>query len=576
MEELWRERKEGAPAASLQKKWGPLLSQFLWQRDIVEEKEVEDFINPKLSSLRSPYELKNLKESAERLGAAVTDGQKICVYGDYDIDGTCGMHLLYSFLQQCCAKKEQVSYLQPDRFSDGYGVHPELIEKLKKQGVEVIVTVDTGITAFEGVRKAQQLGLDVIITDHHKQTGDLPATDYIVNPNQDLDKSSLSYLCGAGVAFYLAIAVRGVLKKQAYFKAVVPDIRQWLDLFVLGTISDVVDLVDQNRLLSKHGLRRLRQTERIGLKALVARSCDLEQELKAEDVGFRIGPRLNATSRMGRSELFSELLVCTDEDRAQKIVDEVFTLNEKRKAIQEECFKEALVVAEAAKKQNTDLRVLVVQGPWHEGVIGIVAAKLCEKYKCPCAVLAVNKEKGTAKASMRNFASLFSSVKLLEACSDLLLKFGGHPAAAGFEIELAKISDFNQKINQAADDYAKTQADQEHFCYYDGELPKDISLLDVKNLSKAEPFGKGNSTPLFLLKNFECEWSKIKIMKELHFKASTPEGFDLLAFSKVEALKQMLNGRAKLNLDLLVVPEINVFRGRAKIQMRVERMQESL
>ncbi len=539
-----------------------LISQILWQRGLTNDKDIEVFLNPRLESLQNPFRLQNLEGAALRLARAITNQESIVVYGDYDIDGMSGLALLASFFRACGA--ENVSTYQPERLEEGYGVHPEAMRKLAAAGAQVIVTVDTGIAALEAAKEAKSLGVDLIITDHHQQILDLPEAAFVVNPNQFTDTSGLGYLSGTGVAFYLALALRVTLRSQGTFATrPEPDIKNWLDLFVLGTIADSVSLVGENRILVKAGLAFLPRSQRPGLKALMAKCLANPQSVSVRDVGFSIAPKLNAASRLGRADLSTKLLLTTSIEEAESLVEEILDLNTQRSSIQAQVFAEA---QEQALRQIEVFSppVLVVHGAWHEGVLGIVAAKLVEKFGRPSIVLGkhgLNKVRG----SMRTLEH-FSCIRALESCKDLLIKYGGHRMAAGMQLAQSDLEDFCTELWKGASSYLNTLSESPPL-KHDGILPRKLGVADIEAIEALGPWGNGNPEPLFLLENFDFEGAQV--LKEEHIKCKSTAGLELIGFFKAKELRILqMSGNQKF--DVLVTPEINRFRGAKSVQLRLQ------
>ena len=564
-------RKEPIPT-SLLERHGPLLGTFLWARGLDSEDSVENFLNPKLEDLSSPFKILNMKAASLRLAAALSNNESIAVYADYDMDGMSGLALLVSFFESCGAKT--VTPYQPHRFEDGYGVHPDAIRTLADQGIKVIVTVDTGISASEAALEAKKCGVDLIITDHHKQLSDLPETPYILNPNQRLDDCGMTYLSGAGMAFYFAIAVRATLRSQGYFtkrQLAEPDLRQWLDLFVLGTVADSVDLVGDNRALVRSGLRQLIASERPGIKALRELTVPNAKYLSARDVSFSITPKLNAASRLGKAHLSTELLMTKDSARAQELASELMSLNEERGRIQSQVFDEAFGQAQDQVAAQ-DPPVLVVHGDWHEGVLGVVAAKLTEKFSRPTIVLTkVSNDLDMLRGSMRTLAPV-SCVKALDACQDLLHKYGGHAMAAGLQMKSRFIDDFSDRIWQSTRNFLSTLTEKA-IVSFDDFLPQAIDLANVEALEVTSPWGSGNPEPLYRVNGIEL--GSIQMMGGgQHLKCQIMDGITVIGFFKAEDVERLKKIGAR-RFDALVTPEINRFRNQKTVQLRLQYVRPS-
>jgi len=564
----WVLRRPEEPAPSLISEFGPLLGGILWARGFDAPPAAQAFLNPSFEGLTSPFKMQDMQAAAERLAQAVTSGECICVYADYDMDGISGLALLESFLKACGTT--QVSHYQPHRFDDGYGLHPEALAELHGQGVKVVVTVDTGTTALAAAAKARELDLHLIITDHHQTIPELPDTPWLVNPNRPDDESGLGYLSGVGVAFYLCIALRSVLRERGWFKEKglsEPDLRKWLDLFTLGTVGDVVDLKNDNRVLVRTGLEQLLRTRRAGLRCLVDRVFAGTRRISARDVGFSLVPKLNAASRMGQAELSTRLLLCDDPVVAGQIVDKIIELNTQRSDIQAQVFAEAL--EQAVLQMEQDPKVLTVRGPWHEGVLGIVAAKIGERFGRPAIVLAEMEagEEKLLRGSMRAKAPCHC-VKLLDGASAHLIRYGGHQAAAGMQMKASSWDGFVSDLARTAEqlDYDQTQE-----LAFDGEIDRPPSLEDIVRLERLAPWGAGNPEPLLLMRRVPV--SLLGLLKEVHVKGKVG-GADVIGFSR-GAEFEALRAQKVEHIDVLAVPEINIFRNQPKVQLRIEGLRAS-
>ena len=564
----WQTRRSEPLPEGFEKQFGALLAPLLWARGFSSENDALEFLNPKMDQLTSPSRLANMDISAERLAQAIHAGEQITVYSDYDMDGMSGMALLYSFLKEIGCQK--VSHYQPHRFDEGYGVHPEAIRTLAKEGAQLIITVDTGISANEAAKVARELGLTLIITDHHKQLGELPDTPFVLNPNQHADNSGLNFLSGAGMAMYLAIAVRAVLRNQGFFRTrPEPDLRLWLDYFVLGTVADHVSLVGDNRILVRAGLLQFMKSERPGIKALRQKTLPNATSVSERDLGFSVIPKLNAASRLGKAHLSTELLITENPLRAEELATELLSLNEERSRIQAGVYEEALCQANE-QMLSLDPPIVVVHGAWHEGVLGVVAAKLVEKFGKPSVVLTKVSEGSLLRGSMRTTDPI-SCIRALEACKEMLIRYGGHTKAAGLLMEFGSIKDFSEKI------WAQTKAFISELTSslpieYESELPKKLTLAQVEALQEASPWGTGNPEPMFLLR--ELAVKNIKELGGQHIRCQIMDGCTLIGFFKASELNK-LKSLGTQSIDALVTPEINRFRGQSTVQLRVQYVRPS-
>jgi single-stranded-DNA-specific exonuclease len=568
----WVRRKPGPAPEPYLEKFGSLLGRVLWARGYDSPSDAEEFLNPKLEQISTPFKLLNMDASSDLVAEAIIQKKPIAVYADYDMDGMSGLALLVSFFRTL-TDSPIVPY-QPHRFEDGYGVHASAIETLADQGVKLVITVDTGITAVEAARAAKKRGVDFVITDHHLQVGELPDTLYTINPNQKACMSGLRYLSGAGVAFYLAIAVRKKLRDKGFFvkdgvAQQEPDLRQWLDFFVLGTIADHVDLVDDNRILTRAGLRVLLNSTRPGIAALRSKVLPNAKFISTRDVGFSMTPKLNAASRLGKAQLSTELLLTEDPVRGEELANELMTLNDERSKIQSLVFEEALAQANSQVAKD-DPPVLVVHGNWHEGVLGVVAAKLTDKFGRPSIVLTKLHDLEMHRGSMRTLAPV-SCVRALDACRDLLHRYGGHKMAAGLQIKSHSITEFRERLWDGTKKFLATLTELEPVSF-DEDLPENLSFSEVEALEGTSPWGSGNPEPLFKVKSIDL--SAIQMLKGQHLKCQLSNGLEVIGFFKSDDVERLKKTGSK-SFDALVTPEINRFRNQKNIQLRLHYVRPS-
>jgi single-stranded-DNA-specific exonuclease len=564
----WIKRAGEAVPESHLKLYGSLLGPLLWSRGFHSTNEADQFLNPKLDQISSPFLINNMEAASEHLARALTNNEKIAVYADYDMDGMSGLALLISFFKSIGC--ENTVFYQPDRFAEGYGVHDSAIETLASMNVKHIITVDTGISAQSAAKLCKEKSIHLVITDHHKQLNELPDTPFVINPNQTADTSGLTYLSGAGVAFYLAIGIRAKLRAAGFFKnKVEPDLRELLDLFVLGTIADHVDLVGDNRILVRAGLRILVSSDRPGVKALREKTLPQASLISSRDVAFSVTPKLNAASRLGQAHLSTELLTTENYERAQELAKILLDLNEKRSQIQSEVFDEAYKMAQDQITES-DPPVIVVQGQWHEGVLGVVAAKLTEKLGRPSIVLTRLEESELLRGSMRTLAPV-SCVKALDTCRDLLSRYGGHKMAAGLQLDHKIFESFTERIWAKTKSFLESWSEFEPL-HFDDELPSKFAMEDVEALDGASPWGNGNPEPLFRIQGLEI--AQLKVLSGQHLKCQLNDNRTLIGFFKNEEFERLKKSGAS-HFDALVTPEINRFRNQKNIQLRLHYVRPS-
>ena len=466
----------------------PVLARILMGRGIDTADLIREFLDPSLASLHDPFLLPDMEPASDRLARAVRDGEKICVHGDYDVDGVTGAALLVRALR---ALKADVEYRLPHRRHEGYDIKPASVEELAANGVKLIVTCDCGINAIEAVARANELGVDVIITDHHQPGHELPAAIAVVDPKRRDAAYPFPELAGVGVAYKLAQAlVRKLDANEESFKA------RFVDLVTLGTVADVVPLLGENRALVKHGLAAVSSSKKTGIRTMLQVSNLTGKPLSTYSVAFVLAPRINAVGRMDDASKALELLLTSDERQAGLLAAEMERHNSDRKAEQERIMLEAIERVESKDLERTRVLVLSAEG-WNTGVVGIAAGKICDMYGRPAILLSRDEACGVACGSARSVAG-FDILAGLIHCDELLERYGGHTMAAGMAVQLANLDAFEEKINAYA---AETITEEELVprIMLDAELhASDISRELVDAIAGLEPFGQGNPEPLFM------------------------------------------------------------------------------
>lgn len=457
--------------------------------------QFKEFLLKSKKSIKHPSGLKDMDKAVDRIVQAVENNEKIVVYGDYDVDGITSTSLLYDFLQSVGA---DVTYYIPDRMDEGYGINIKAITRFIKEGINLVVTVDCGITAVGEVDFAKCSGLDVIITDHHTCKEEIPAAAAVVNPKRHDDTYPFKGLAGVGVAFklVLATAIRMGLNTGECFD-------KYVDLAAIGTVADVMDLKDENRVIVEKGLEQIRKLERPGVKALLESAGALSRPITSTTIAFAVAPRLNAAGRIGSALKSVELMLEKDEEKARVLAEELDSENELRKQTEQNIYNEALAMI--ASDPNFDKKKVIVlaKEDWHQGVIGIVASKLLEDFYKPCILISLDRN-GRGKGSGRSIRG-FSLFEALTVCDKHLINFGGHAAAAGLGILKGNIKAFETEINKYADKVLKPE-NMVKVIEIDSVLDKNsINLQSVKQLSYLEPFGMGNEQPVFVVKSAVIE-----------------------------------------------------------------------
>ncbi len=536
-----------------------IMSKLLLARD-VKYNEIDKFLNGTLKDIKDPYLLKDMNKLVDRIDKAIQNKEKICIYGDYDVDGITSITIMYQFLSSLGA---DVTYYLPDRLIEGYGVNTSALDVIKKRGVSLVITVDCGITAVEETKYAKSIGLDICITDHHECAEILPDAIAIVNPKQKDDSSEYKFHAGVGVAFkcLMALSKKYGLSENSYLK--------YLDIVAIGTISDIVALTDENRIISKYGLAMIKNTQNIGLKALIE-LLDIK-EIDSTAVSFSLAPRINACGRMGKAGVAVELLLEKDFEKAKQIAITLDELNTKRQEIEKEIFENAIDMINANGMENKKSIVLYNKS-WHNGVIGIVASKLVNMYQKP--VILLTKENNVIRGSGRcqQGISLYDS---LTKCKDTLIQFGGHELAAGLSIEEENLQKFIDEFEKVIFEEVGDK-EPEQIIDIDMQIfEKDLNVSLIKDLYKLRPYGQSNKVPQFLYKGLKI--TAIRTLKDdKHLKLTLKDNkflLDALAFSQGNRRDELRLGD---KIDVVCSVEVNTFTSPRTIQLILQDFKKSV
>lgn len=535
----------------------PLIAKILLSHGV---ESFSEFLYPTLDKLHDPFLMRGMQQAVERICKAIDCKQRILIFGDYDVDGITSTALLVRFLK--AAGASEVLYKIPDRFRDGYGLKSSVIDFCREKHIDLLITVDCGITSVSEVDYGKENGIDVIITDHHECKEQLPDAVAVLNPKQPDCEYPFKHLAGVGVAFKLLQALAETLDlNQAGF------LDEYVDITAIGTIADVMPLVGENRILVKNGLEHLAKTENFGLQALMRQASVESSRLTTGTVGFALAPRINAAGRMDDPRLGVELLLSKTEAEAEekaRILDEI---NRQRQTIEQKTLEEALaILAKEEKAYQEDSVLVLAREGWHSGIIGIVASKITERFNKPCILISCDGEEGKGSGrSMKGF-SLFEA---LSACGEHLTRFGGHEMAAGLTIGVGSINDFRRAVNA----YAKTVLSPEDFIpklAVDTKLPIGYANLNtVDKLSVMEPFGMNNPNPVFFCTGLRV--TGIYTMGEgKHLRLSLSDGqvtVQAIGFSMGELAEKMTQNDC---VDIAFNLEANVYRGERRAQVLIK------
>lgn len=539
----------------------PMLAQLLCRRGIATTEQAEAFLESKLSKqLRSPRLFRAMDDAASRVVQAIDAGERIGIFGDYDVDGISGSAILVSFLR--ALGHEPALYI-PNRVRDGYGLNDRGVRALAEQGTRLMITVDCGGSAHREIGLARQSGIDVIVCDHHQVSGQpLPAYANL-NPIEPDAGFPFSGLCGAGVAFYLAMGVRMHLREKG---REVPDLRRWLDLVTLGTIADIVPMIEENRVLVKHGLREIATSTRPGMVAL--KQVGGVSSVSTGTVGFRLAPRLNAGGRLADATKGVELLVTEDAEVARRLACDLDQENRARQVIEQEILDDALARIERDDGFAGRRTIVLASSEWHPGVVGIVASRLVERYYRPAVVIALDPETGVGRGSCRGISGVHL-YQMLERCRDVLQGFGGHKMAAGLSIRSDDVPALAERFEAAVRESTKAE-DFVARLEVDAEVRLDeIDEGLISDLERLEPFGPGNAEPSFM-----CRGATVvskRVVGESHLKLYLRQGsraMSAMAFRMADA--PLAAGDA---VDLVGVPERDDYSG--GLRFRVKQLRKS-
>ena len=537
-----------------------ITSQLLINRGISDIQQAERFLSSTLSDIRSPLGMKGMKEGVERVLKALHNKEKIAIYGDYDVDGITSTSILLMFLKSAGAN---VSYYIPERIAEGYGLNADAISKLAERGVTLLITVDCGISDHAELKLAKELGMDVIVTDHHEVPDYLPPAYAIINPKQSGCPFPFKNLAGVGVAFNFIIALRASLRDEGFWKEKeVPNLKEYLDLVALGTIADVVPLVDENRIFVKYGLMELTASTKPGIIALKEVSGLNDVPINAGMVGYRLAPRINAAGRVGKGVDGVRLLTSESYDEAASIAKLLDDGNKERQGLEEVILREATGMVESGLISDRKSIVLASES-WHPGVIGIVASRIAEKYYRPTVMIAI--KDGIGKGSARSIHS-FMLYEGLKECSHLLNEFGGHDYAAGLSINEENIEKFREAFERVA---SGKLSDEDMLPEMDIDAAMDLNEVTealINELDNLAPFGEANPEPLLCSTGLGI--ADCKVVGNNHLKMRVKQGRtvrDAIGFGMGN-----LNLSPGINLDTAFIPQINLWNGGKSIQLKLK------
>ena len=559
-EQIWMLQTKRADFDGIARQFGidPVTARVIRNRGIEGRENIERYLYGDLDSLYSPWLLKDMRPAVDILKRKLKEGQKIRIVGDYDIDGVCSTYILYQALKRLGGN---VDYAIPDRIKDGYGINESMIRAAAEDGIDTILTCDNGISAFSQIQTAKEFGMTVIVTDHHEVPADgereiLPPADAVIDPKQRSCSYPFPEICGAVVAYKLV---------QALYEESGVSREEWLELLefaAIAIVGDVMKLQDENRMIVKYGLKKLGHTKNLGLKKLAEKTNLDLNSITAYHIGFVIGPCLNAGGRLQTAKLALSMLLAKDEETAEELAQELKDLNDMRKDMTEHWTAEAKVLADTQYRND---KVLVIFLPdCHESLAGIIAGRLREYCQKPAIVLTRSEE--AVKGSGRSIESYHMFQKLSEV-KDLMLKFGGHPMAAGLSLLEENIDEFRRELNERS---GLTEEDFKAKLWIDVPMPIDyINERLVEELKILEPFGQGNEKPLFAQKQVRIRSCRVigknKNVVKLVLEGGSGMPMDGILFTDGIAFEEERAGRTVM--DIIYYPEINEYNGNRNLQV---------
>ena len=553
-----------------------MVNRGIYNLDIAKE-----YLSSSIGELHNPTDMLGMSGAVELMRNSIIKGEKILIVGDYDVDGVISTYVLYTAISKCGGN---VSFHIPDRIKEGYGINESIIKKASEDNIDIIITCDNGIAAIEQVKLAKELGIKVIITDHHDvpfieednvRKYVVPEADYVLNPKQENCNYEFDKICGAGVAYKF---VQCLYKEFNIPNEELYDLIQYV---AIATVCDVVDLVSENRILVKEGLKRINNTSNIGLRALFKETGLEGKEITVYSLGFVIGPSINASGRLEQAEWALKLLITKDKNEAEELAKKLNELNKDRQELTQTGLEEAIKIIEANNMAKDKVLVVYLEDV-HESIAGIIAGRIREKYNLPTIIL--TKAHEGAKGSGRSIEEYNMFEELLK-CKDLLGKFGGHPMAAGMSIPSENIDKFREKLNEVT-----TLSDEDIIPKVSIDMPLPINKINYKlidEIALLEPYGKGNPKPNFAVKGLMVKAARILGKNNKVLKLNLTDGYlniDGIYFGDIEVAleiiknkfgeyeyNKMLNGQTNMvKIDIVYFPDINEYNGRKSVQLLIQ------
>ncbi len=529
-----------------------VIAKLLVIRGITTDEQIKTFFSDDASALYSPFLLKSMDEAVDRVLLAFDKQEKVVIYGDYDVDGITSTSILYSFLEEIGV---DVDYYIPNRFEEGYGINKEAIGSLKQDGYDLLISVDTGITAISQVDYANEIGLDVIITDHHECKESIPNAVAVINPKRSDDSYPFKQLAGVGVTFKLICAINERLGKKI-------DVLKYIEIVAIGTIADLVKLESENRLFVKLAFKTIKDSKNFGIQALFEVSGVSDKKMSSGIIGFQIAPRLNASGRLKSAKLGVELFLSNSYERAISIASQLDDINTDRKNIERQIFDEAVTMIDDDGVISSSSILVVANEGWNKGVIGIVASRLVEKYYKPVIILSIDGDMASGSARSIDGFSIYDA---LSSVSDIFTKFGGHTMAAGMSLDKNRIDELRSRLNVYGNDVLTTDTLTPKVYVDESVNSYEVSVPYIEKIRELEPFGIGNREPIFAIKG---QVEKIYLIgKEKNHLKMVVDGLEMVGFNLAQFSNYICEGQEVYVAGTL---NINKWQDRVKPNMYIK------
>jgi len=564
-------RKPGADPAEVEKlsealTVNPIVSELLLQRGINNYDDAKQFFRPQLNEMYDPFLMKDMDKAVERLKSAIDNKEKMLIYGDYDVDGTTAVALVYSFLKPL---NDNIGFYVPNRYDEGYGVSQKGVDYAIENNYSLVIALDCGIKAADKVQYAKDNGIDFIVCDHHNPSDVIPNAEAVLDPKQPGCEYPFKDLSGCGVGFKLMHALTKTLEIR------IEELLQYIDLVAVSIACDIVPIVDENRIFAYYGLKRINAHPCIAFQALMTVSGISDRAIDVNDLVFRIGPRINAAGRIESGSRAVDLLISDNMDEATQLASEIDVLNNERREFDKNILKSALNMIDTDEELKAKKSTVLYNPEWHKGVIGIVASRLMDNYYRPTIMLTESNGVATGSARSVNGFDLYAAI---DQCSDLLIGFGGHKHAAGLSLEIENVPKLQERFEQIV---ASTITEEQQTPYI--EIDTEIRLCDItpklyRIINQFQPFGPGNMRPIFVTpKVQDIGWSKKVGKEEEHLRIDIREDDNKNRYNGIAFRQADKIGIIKENpyFDLVYVVDENHHRGRVNMQLRVKDIKET-